>query len=154
MRKRLRNFDNEALVTAAALIVFIHCCSVVAGAQNADGLSWARCFARLEIPAYPPIARQAGVQGLANVAITIRNSRLSGIAVTGHASNLLTEAVRRALQRSKVASECETATLSVDFDFRIEGKATSVHSDGVVVFMPPRRFVISVPPSEPQPEHE
>jgi hypothetical protein len=106
--------------------------------------AWASCVELLALPRYPTLALGARVEGKAQVKITFADDGTKVINVTGVPS-LLANGVRAYLAASQF-KPCRAKTLSLQFDFVIEGKprpnpatTTFVINEG--------HFLIKSPPS-------
>ncbi len=123
-------------------------CSAQSGANRPTSLE---CVDLLQIPRYPPVARQARLAGVARVHVsTISGESAAGVEVSG-VPRILRQAVERALTTSKFSARCRNGGVDFIFVFKVSGQPTEINDFGSVTFRWPNEFVISVPPAATQP---
>lgn len=88
------------------------------------------CFDRVETPEFPASALQAHVDGTVWVRLQVTPQGTAGKIETkvtsawGDAQKLLTPAVEKAIQASKLKAECAGKTVAVVYRYELHGEAT------------------------------
>ncbi len=107
-------------------------------------------LARSPMPQYPPIARQAAIEGTVDVKVEISpsGSVMSADAQTGH--ELLRDEALRVVRQWHFVRKSDQASGAIHqtlvFEFRIEGRSSSVPPR--VIFHNPNRVTIIANPPE------
>lgn len=123
---------------------------VLSAAEDAAP-AWSQCVATLRMPEYPPLGRQASIQGFVAVTVLTQFETPIYTAIdTRH--RLLQSAVLDALKQSEFKPRCSKVPFVLRFEFQIEGKATVRPSTGVVHYISPNTFRIIVPPAMVMPD--
>lgn len=148
-RKTVRRLCNGASVALRQVCVLGAAVAFYAGmpseAQVALRHNPLVCISRMEIPGYPPIARQAAIQGSVTVHVYLSEGTVQRIDTYGK-HKLLNDAVGKGLAGIKCDSSCRDTRISFVFDFRIIGEPTALPTVGSVTYVAPDTFQITVPP--------
>lgn len=107
-----------------------------------------RCVVRLELPKYPPLARQAGLGGEAVATIRVgRDGRAERVEVRGVYA-ILEREIQERMRLSLFSPSCQDKTVNVTFVFRIENVRSGRQDATRTWFEPPNKFILSTPMSE------
>jgi hypothetical protein len=116
----------------------------------------ATCVERLEIPAYPLLARQARLAGTLSVTVTLGSgARIENIAAKADLNNngaqgVLLIPVQNAIRTAHFREDCAGKQVILVFDFRITGDPSD-RQQQEVAFGFPNRFRITTRPIHFQP---
>jgi len=106
------------------------------------------CVERIQIPAFPPLARMARVEETINAAVLL-SSRGSVRAIsTGKGHPLFLPSVEGVIRAATFHSECAGKTVTLVFDFRLAGLGSEQPMQSVT-FGAPNKFSITVKPLPP-----
>lgn len=108
------------------------------------------CFENLVLPSYPPLARQARIEGTVLVEfVANRNGDAEDIKFTkGH--RLLQAAVERSIKTTKLLNRCVARKIRLEFEFRVTGTAVESGNPPLqITWLAPQTFKIVVPPLVP-----
>jgi hypothetical protein len=116
----------------------------------------AACIERVQVPSYPPLARQAQVEGVLVVNVKLApNATVKEVSAQSHLNvdrfaPILLEPIKKALRKSEFRRDCAGKSLVLVFEFRIEGDPSNGREQDVS-FGYPNRFFITVRPAIAQP---
>lgn len=112
---------------------------------------WMTCSVRLQLPQYPPLARQARLTGTAVARIRLAaDAKLADVKVEG-VHRVLQRAVETSLRTSEFLPSCGGREFSLRYTFRIEGAPTDRDALSVAL-KPPDEIVVVTRPGVPMPE--
>lgn len=99
------------------------------------------CVDELKVPAYPLLARQAHLSGIAAITVGIgHGGRIDEVTVSGP-HGVITQAARDAVMASKFSAHCNKTILQVIFDFQLAGPPGN-YIQSEISFRPPNIFII------------
>lgn len=110
---------------------------------------WFDCAVRIQLPEYPPVARQARLTGTAVATVTISSDSAVRIRLEG-VPPILKRAVEASLRKSEFSDSCKDTTFSIRYTFRVEGEQAERPKTSII-FQPPNEFIVVSPPSVPMP---
>lgn len=99
------------------------------------------CVTELKIPDYPPLARQAGLEGIVVVKVRFGSSSIPLFYSIHGPHKLLESASKHAMDKSSFSSECVGEVEDIVFDFRLMSPRKR-SADNAVFFKPPNIFII------------
>lgn len=126
-------------------------------ARSAEGPSNIGCLERLEMPDYPPLPRQARIQGIQTVKMllseqatvrTVESSLQSSSRLLDLAKTAFIKSAEKALKNSRFSKACggKTITLVFHYEFRQD------EDKSLFAFEPPNHFWIRAGPFYFMPE--
>lgn len=136
--------------------VFIACLGIATAQVSPAFESNAACLERFEIPSYPPIARQARIEGTITATLRVSSNGSAETIATDFASQLsgskmaVSPTVEKAIREARFLPECTGKTVTLIFDFKIAGPPTNSPRQSIS-FGAPNRFWIVSEPQSPQP---
>lgn len=99
------------------------------------------CVDELKVPAYPLLAWQAHLSGIAAITVGIgHGGKIDEVTVSGP-HGVITQAAREAVMASKFSAHCNKTILQVVFDFQLVGPPGR-YKQGDIYFRPPNIFII------------
>jgi outer membrane biosynthesis protein TonB len=100
------------------------------------------CIERLQMPRYPPLARQAAIQGSVKATVDLAPDASIQMKLVGH--RLLSQAVETAVRASRFRPGCGGKSVSLIFNFEFDSDPAKIVSFGY-----PNQFWISAQPPIP-----
>jgi len=133
----------------AGLLLMMAPCRVPGQAGPAESPSNIGCLERLEMPDYPPLPRQARIQGIQTVKVllteqaTVQSVESSIQVRTTVVERAFKESAEKALKNSQFSQTCggKTITLVFHYEYRDDPNRSSL-----VAFGPPNHFWIRYGP--------
>ena len=118
------------------------------------------CIERLQMPAYPPLAKQAQLEATITASVllspkpTVRQQVTTQFkSKTQTAAAILMPTVEKAIQEASFRSDCTGKTVVLIFDFKIAGPASSNPKQSVSFGYPNKFWIVTEPalrtPSSP-----
>lgn len=132
---------QDVRFAAQAVLVAISLGSVAPSLSNADDLG---CVGRFERPIYPPLARQASLQGTVRVHVTIGPNGVPKGTYEG--TQILVQAVQASVERTRLDPSCEGKSYDLSYRFELEGEG-SLQPMTTMSFIPPAEYLISSNPT-------
>ena len=133
-----KNFRVGALLIAG-LLLMIAGDRALGQPGTAESPSNIECLEHLEIPDYPPLARQARVQATQTVKTLLSNQatlRSIEVSVQGKAAALFKEGAEKALKNSRFSKTCGGKTITLVFHYELS------NDDRSLAFEPPNHFFV------------
>lgn len=112
------------------------------------------CVEKIQIPTYPPLARQARVAGTLSVKVKLgQNGIVSEVSAQSRLNNdraqaILLTPIEKALRQAQFRTDCAGKVVILEFDFHIDGDPYD-HQTQEVAFGYPNRFWITARPPVP-----
>jgi hypothetical protein len=110
------------------------------------------CIEKLQIPMYPPLARQARLSLLVTASVRL-NAQAKVASVGGEFASeresgkaIFWRVMEAAMRGAQFAPTCTGKTVTVIMQFLVDSRSPSADSDPLIVFTYPNRFSISVRP--------
>ncbi len=113
------------------------------------------CLERLEIPDYPPLARQAQIQAIQTVKVllsdqaTVQNVESSLQGKTVNLERFFKEGAERAVKNSRFSKTCGGKTITLVFHYEVRDDP---NKSSLFAFGPPNHFWIRAGPFYVMPE--
>ena len=107
------------------------------------------CVERLQMPVYPPLARQASIAGTVTTIVALMADGSAQVDAEGH--RLLTQAVEKAIKASIFRKECAGKSIKLLFSFVAGGELDPEKLPYRISFGYPNQFWITAPGMLAQP---
>jgi TonB family protein len=110
------------------------------------------CAEKIGLPVYPPLARQARIEGTLSVTVEVgTNGAVERISAQSHVNNdraqaILLTAIETSLRKSQFRSDCAGKRLVLEFEFRLTGDPYDRQTQEVAFGYPNRFFITARPP--------
>ena len=130
------------------------CWKVGFSQSTADDASNISCVARIQLPTYPPLAKQAGIQGEVKVSVLLSADssveRISVDSVIPRGESILVGPIKDVLRTARFRPGCAGKTVGLVFLFEIVGKS-AIYPKQSLSFGQPNKFWITTEQTTLQP---
>jgi hypothetical protein len=110
------------------------------------------CAQRIQIPSYPPLARQARLAGTLSVTVKLgNNASVDEVSAQSHLNNDRAQAVllipiENALRKSQFRRDCAGKIVTLEYDFRLTGDPSDRQMQEVEFGYPNHFWITTRPP--------